>query len=115
MPQRPLRPCNKCGKLSKDGYCDAHRPQPWTRNKPINRVFKGDRLQRERQVLFMEQPLCVLCLKQGIDRMATERDHIIPLAEGGEDIRENTQALCKECHEKKTAREAKRGRVSGRI
>lgn len=35
-------------------------------------------------------------------------DHIVPLAEGGEDSVENFQALCVECHTNKTARENQR-------
>jgi 5-methylcytosine-specific restriction protein A len=40
--------------------------------------------------------------------VATVRDHIVPLWEGGPDCVENTQALCVECHNAKTADEARR-------
>jgi len=36
---------------------------------------------------------------------ATEVDHIIPKAKGGTDDMSNLQAINKECHKKKTARE----------
>jgi len=36
---------------------------------------------------------------------ATEVDHIIPKAKGGTDALDNLQAINKECHKKKTARE----------
>lgn len=68
-------------------------------------------MQRERKRLFAEQPLCVMCLARGVVRVATERDHIVPIAEGGPDERENTQALCSECNQVKGQSEAVRGRA----
>lgn len=41
---------------------------------------------------------------------ADELDHVIPLAEGGPDTDENTQAACSPCHKAKSRREAIRGR-----
>ena len=41
--------------------------------------------------------------------MATIRDHIVPLAEGGRDTDDNTQALCEACSDTKTAAESQRG------
>jgi 5-methylcytosine-specific restriction enzyme A len=43
-------------------------------------------------------------------RVATIRDHIVPLAEGGADDRANTQALCKSCNDAKAIAESLRGR-----
>ena len=37
-------------------------------------------------------------------------DHTIPLAEDGEDVYENLQAVCRGCHKIKTKQEQKRGR-----
>lgn len=36
-------------------------------------------------------------------------DHIIPRAEGGSDRLENLQVLCRQCSDKKTEEEKKRG------
>ena len=69
----------------------------------------GRKLQHLRQRLFDKHPLCVLCLAKGRTAVATIRDHVVPLAEGGPDTEENTQAICVECHEVKTAEESKRG------
>ena len=63
-----------------------------------------------RQRLFLHQPLCVLCQKQGRITIATIRDHTIPLAEGGPDDETNEQPLCQDCSDVKTEAEAKRGR-----
>jgi 5-methylcytosine-specific restriction enzyme A len=65
-----------------------------------------------RAALFAEQPLCVLCLAMTpeVISIATIRDHIIPLAEGGADDETNTQGLCEACSDAKSNREATRGR-----
>jgi len=62
-----------------------------------------------RQRLFMRQPLCVQCLADGVETIATIRDHIIPLAEGGQDNETNEQALCQSHSDAKTRIEAARG------
>jgi len=67
-------------------------------------------LQRMRERLFTKQPLCVLCRRNGRYVLATIRDHIIPLFEGGRDDERNEQGLCQSCSDAKTAEEAKRGR-----
>jgi 5-methylcytosine-specific restriction protein A len=72
--------------------------------KDDNRV-RGRKLQGERKRLFSEQPLCVKCKEQGRITVATERDHIIALVNGGEDTPENTQPLCTECHKAKTRKD----------
>lgn len=53
-----------------------------------------------------------MCLPQGVTAVSTEVDHIIPLARGGSDDRENKQGLCAPCHKKKTLAEqgARQGR-----
>lgn len=33
-----------------------------------------------------------------ITRLATQRDHIVPLHKGGEESDDNVQGLCDECH-----------------
>lgn len=83
----------------------------WDKNKHADkRRHRGRDLQRERARLFREQPLCVECEKKGRVTVATIRDHIIPLAEGGQDTPENTQALCEDCHNIKKSTESAKGR-----
>lgn len=50
-------------------------------------------------------PLCAECLKRGITRATDQIDHIIALTNGGEDIDDNVQGLCREHHDEKTAGE----------
>lgn len=84
--------------------------KPWQGNSDSKRKITGRALQREREMLFKLEPLCRECAKHGRVTIASIRDHIINLAEGGEDTRENTQPLCRPCSDVKTAEEAKRGR-----
>ena len=55
-------------------------------------------------------PFCAHCEARGIRRAATDVDHIKALEFGGGDEIENLQALCRECHKEKTAKE--RGHVT---
>ena len=61
---------------------------------------------RKRLWFIRRHPLCAHCLSErGLRVKAVDVDHIIPLAEGGDDDFDNLQALCKSCHSRKTARE----------
>ena len=72
--------------------------------------MRGRRLQEARAELFRRNPLCVNCERNVITRLATERDHIINLAEGRTDDPSNMQGLCKPCHQAKTHSESNRAR-----
>jgi 5-methylcytosine-specific restriction protein A len=71
--------------------------------------IRGRKLQALRAQLFRQQPLSVICQAEGRTSVATIRDHIIPLAEGGQDVEQNTQALCETCADLKTQQESARG------
>ena len=75
--------------------------------------MRGSGLQRERDRLRQENPLCVECEKQGRITAWTQRDHIIPLADGGPDVYSNTQGLCDACHEAKSIKEDSNRRGGG--
>jgi 5-methylcytosine-specific restriction protein A len=49
-------------------------------------------------------------MRAGKRTLATIRDHIVPLAEGGQDTETNAQPLCQACSDTKTYAEAQRGR-----
>jgi 5-methylcytosine-specific restriction enzyme A len=108
MPTEPLRPCAVCHALG----CRQHQPKPWHQRHTGTRL-RGRRLQQERARLFDRNPLCVECLRRQTYVLATVRDHIIPLAEGGTDNDANIQGLCNDCHTAKTQAEAARGRRIG--
>jgi 5-methylcytosine-specific restriction enzyme A len=71
--------------------------------------IRGRQLQVLRARLFAKNKWCVLCPKRGTQNLATIRDHIIPLAEGGRDVETNTQGLCQTCSDLKTREESARG------
>lgn len=64
-----------------------------------------------RAKLFESNPLCAECDRQGRTILATQRDHIKPLAEGGMDDDSNVQGLCEACHDAKSKAESVRGRA----
>ena len=55
--------------------------------------------------ILRDQPLCRLCEARGVLTRATEVDHIVPRAQGGNDERENLQPICHDCHVAKTLAE----------
>ena len=103
------KPCNKpgCGVLVRDGTarCDKHKPEAWTKKPTATKRITGRKLQAMRAELFTSKPLCAECERQGRLRLATQRDHIKPLAEGGADDGDNVQGLCFDCHEAKSLQE----------
>jgi 5-methylcytosine-specific restriction enzyme A len=105
--------CRTLVPSGKNGRCYVHRPPPWERREPPPDRVRGRELQRRRRIVFDREPRCVVCLAAGHARAATELDHIVPLAEGGADDYTNLQGLCHDCHERKTAAEAERGRLKG--
>lgn len=69
--------------------------------------IRGLTLQKRRRRLFVRQPLCVACLAKqpSVTRLADERDHRVPLHQGGTEREDNEQALCSECHLEKSKTE----------
>lgn len=64
---------------------------------------KGQELRKRR---LKRDPICRLCNEKGITRLSQVIDHIKPLSMGGEDVDENCQGLCHDCHDLKTAYES---------
>jgi len=100
MPLAPPRACPTCGQPG----CTRHRRISWRSSTTPDRI-RGRQLQRSRLALLVAQPFCAC------GHLATIRDHIVPLAEGGPDDDSNVQPLCAACHDAKTQREALRGRT----
>lgn len=118
MPYKPKRFCAApgCGVLlggAAGGHvsrCPQHAVPAW---RPVDRAaparIRGRKLQQLRKELFDRTPLCVECDKAGRVSIATVRDHIIPLAEGGTDSDSNCRAVCRDCNERKRHDEVRRG------
>lgn len=118
MPSAAPRPCTHpgCGVLVRDGSgrCGKHARETWAKPKPVARIT-GRKLQRLREQLFARDPMCAECRRHGRVTLATQRDHIVPLAEGGTDDDGNVQALCAACHGAKSKAEAARGRGRSKV
>ena len=113
MPIAPPRPCTHpgCGVLVRDGSgrCAKHPKPTWTKKAQAPKRITGRRLQRLRAELFARDPLCADCRRQGRVTLATQRDHILALEEGGQDVEANVQGLCIACHDAKSEAERARG------
>ncbi len=115
MPRKAPRPCRApgCPKYAAPGsaYCDEHTAQrreaeAARRGTAASRGY-GSKWQRERLEYLKRNPICVECKRAGHVVSAKIVDHIVP-HRGDQHLfwrRSNWQALCKPCHDRKTARE----------
>ena len=114
MPGRSAAICSYpgCSSLYYDGSgrCSKHPRKVWAPYYQQGSRISGRTLQHARKRLFSKTPLCEWCSLAGKVELATVRDHIVPLAEGGLDAIDNVQALCEPCHAVKSQQEARRGR-----
>lgn len=65
-------------------------------------------VERRARIMRRDCGLCQECRRRGRLTAAVACDHITPLWDGGTDDDDNLQALCKDCHDAKTAAEAAR-------
>jgi len=63
----------------------------------------GRRLQARRLKVWARDPNCVDCKRLTDFPHGFHLDHVVALFNGGQDIEENCQVLCIECHDSKTA------------
>ena len=119
MPSAAPKPCSYagCGRLVRGGgsRCEAHPVEVWAKRDNSPKRITGRRLQAARAELFRRCPLCVECEARDIVSQATQRDHTVPLSEGGTDTDDNVQALCDECHEAKSKAESARARGRSKV
>lgn len=97
MPTRPLtflqrqRAAKQVPPVRKD---EGHRPSAAAQG--YGRAWRALRV-----MVLRDQPMCAHCLRAP----ATDVDHIVAKAKGGDDSRANLVGLCKSCHSRKTVRE----------
>lgn len=117
MPPRAKRPCRQqlCpGKTTaRHGYCDLHASLASGWNRPgrataEQRGYDWKWRKLARQVLERDMHLCQCEDCKGERLPATEVDHIVPKSAGGTDEPGNLQAINRDCHARKTRREARR-------
>jgi 5-methylcytosine-specific restriction protein A len=112
MPRRPRKPCSypDCPELTYGRYCEKHQKEmekDYTgSSRAYKHLYKTSRWRILRKQFLRKYPLCVECKRQGVVTAAEVVDHIKP-HEGDERLfwdDSNWQALCKCCHDKKTAK-----------
>lgn len=111
MPYRPNIPCKhlNCGRLIAYGqkYCDEHKSLHPEYTRAASKRGYSSRWQRESKRYLRDNPLCVKCKTNEKLVEATVVDHIVPHRENQKLFwdKNNWQALCKLCHDKKTRTE----------
>ena len=116
MPASIPKPCRFPGcpnrTISNKGYCQKHLPiarkkrKFWKNERPHQKCYNRQ-WSKVRKQFLLDNPLCCRCLELGCIETATVVDHIIP-HRGDTSLfwdNDNWQALCKRCHDKKTASE----------
>ncbi|MFB7142064.1 HNH endonuclease [Gottfriedia sp. NPDC056225] len=127
MANKPLRPCNKysCSNLTRNSYCDEHRYIK--KQQDMQRAKRYDQYKRDQRsksfydstlwkkvrdlVMRRDLGLCQQCKREDKITLADVVDHIIPIKKRW-DLRldkDNLQALCHKCHNKKTIDDKKDG------
>lgn len=89
--------------------------QPWSivakafqrsRFKDDSKLYNSIQWRKDSKAHKEENPLCAICLLEGMAIEAVVSDHIIPINEGGEVWSwDNRQALCLACHAIKSRKE----------
>jgi 5-methylcytosine-specific restriction enzyme A len=112
MPLKPKQPCRYpgCPELTYDRYCDKHKKifeSEYTKtSRPFKYLYNTSRWKKLRKQFLQEHPLCEECKAKGVIKAATVVDHIEAHKGDGELFwnQNNWQALCKSCHDRKTAK-----------
>lgn len=121
MPQAPRKPCRKpnCGVLTHTTYCEKHTVQNEEVKKEEVKRYDNSRgtsasrgysykWSKASALYRKNNPLCVMCQKQGVLKINNCVDHIVPV-NGPDDplfwVESNWQGLCTSCHSRKTALE----------
>ena len=112
MALKPFKPCKHagCGALTREVYCDAHRPKQSSRRESADwhawyslPIWTDDL----RPMQLMAEPFCRECARKGVRTRATDADHIRD-HKGDWSLftdRGNLQSLCHSCHARKTMRD----------
>lgn len=112
----PKKLCGKpnCGGRVSKGICDrcgiiklqTNKVYDNSRGTAHERGYDS-RWKKIRDKKLRADPLCVMCRAMNKTTLASEVDHIIPLANGGTNKESNLQGLCHSCHVIKTFQDKK--------
>jgi len=109
------RPCRGCrvGVHYGSGYCDKCQPTATTKKwaqhhkgrSTTQRGYGSQWEQIKARIFERDKSLCQPCKRDGVVTPAVQVDHIVALANGGGHDDGNLQAICKRCHDMKTAQD----------
>ena len=111
MPYKPKVPCKHpgCAELVEPGknFCEKHKSLHPEYIRSANSRGYSRRWQNARKKFLAENPLCVMCLKEGKYTAAEVVDHITPHRGDAKKFWDvnNWQGLCKKHHDLKTGYE----------
>ena len=110
MPYKSKVPCGHhgCAELIPPGkkYCEKHLPLHPEVTRSAKKRGYNEKWNKARILFLKSHPLCEECMRKDPPRYtaATVVDHVVP-HRGDQTLfwdRRNWQALCKECHDRKT-------------
>ena len=113
MPYAAPHPCGHpgCGALTHERHCPEHlreEQRELNRSRPSPEAMGyGAEWRKASRQFLRENPLCAECRKAGRLLASEATDHIIP-HKGDMALfwdRSNWQALCRQCHSRKTAKQ----------
>jgi len=103
--RKPVSYCVEAGcraKAVRGGRCGAHAREAWggasRREGTTTERGYGAVHRRRRAAELAAEPWCYVC---GVEP-AVAIDHVLPLAQGGDDTDENRMPICRSCHSAKT-------------
>lgn len=123
VPKKPKRPCSYpgCPELTDERYCKKHKQETEKTYgkscRPYSHLYNSSRWRKLRRQFLIKHPLCAECRRLGVINPSRVVDHIKP-HQGDESLfwdETNLQALCKSCHDRKTAKEDGRWGRKGEV
>lgn len=123
MPTKPPKPCSfrGCPELTYGRYCEKHQKEvdsDYNKNsRPYKHLYNSSRWRKLRLQFLSAHPLCETCKKHSVIKASEVVDHSRP-HKGNERLfwdDSNWQALCKSCHDRKTAKEDGRWGRKGKV
>ena len=102
MPHKPKKPCAYpgCPRLTYGRYCEKHQKErdaqyeKFGRDRAATKRRYGKNWKIIRAAYVKKHPFCELCFQKGVLVPVEEVHHILPLAEGGTNDRDNLISLC---------------------
>lgn len=88
------------------GRALAYRPWTTAAETTTSRGYGAAWRRLRESIMVRDHGLCQVCARAGRIEPASEVDHIRNRADGGTDEPGNLQAICSECHRRKTSAEA---------